>query len=80
MATVRPAPAVASKVFVTRASGIIGTALCGRRRELGAQVADQSNCIVSGDICVPGPWLDALVGCERREPGPHRGPHLTTER
>ena len=54
MATARPAPAVASKVFVTRASGIIGTALCGRRRELGAQVADQSNGIVSGDICVPG--------------------------
>jgi len=50
MVTARPAPGVASKVFAS----LIGTALCGRRRELGAQGADQSNGIVSGDICVPG--------------------------
>ncbi len=50
MATARPAPGVASKVFAS----FVGTELCGRRRELGAQVADQSNGIVSGDICVPG--------------------------
>ena len=59
-----------SKVFISGALGLIGSALADRYREQGVEVrgvdlrADASNGVVAGDIAEPGAWQDHARGCD----------------
>ena len=61
---------VPSKVFLTGAGGFIARALAARYRAAGSRVAgvdlvpDPERGVVAGDVTAPGPWQDALAGCD----------------
>lgn len=69
-AATRPDPALDQHIFITGASGFIGTALAERFRALGARVtgvdlvADPENGVVAGDTTDPTTWSDALEGVD----------------
>lgn len=58
------------KVFVTGATGLIGRAVCEALVARGDEVVGLSRSgsrsldLVTGDPSVPGPWLEALAGCD----------------
>jgi nucleoside-diphosphate-sugar epimerase len=58
------------RVFITGASGFIGSALAARFRDQGAEVrgvdlrADPAAGVVAGDITDPGAWQQHAAGCD----------------